>query len=185
MALPHCSFARWLCVIEHCKCHGVWFVVEHLDQARVMPSTQGPLSCLLLSNGGMVVMDGHDIATRFEIPSLREGVSIEQCGVSIEQCAAGCGHIVCLLSDGTVFASASGLTLMGECNIPELQGNMKYTQVAAGAHHTVLLRDDGSAVAFGSNNKGPASSYTHIVTIRSRVKVSFVVCTRLLWDGGK
>ena len=42
----------------------------------------------------------------------------------------------------------------GQCNIPALDGQLTYTQVAAGHHHTVLLRSDGSALACGANQFG-------------------------------
>ncbi|CAK0816528.1 unnamed protein product, partial [Prorocentrum cordatum] len=68
------------------------------------------------------------------------------------------------------------------CAVPALDGGLSYTQVAAGGAHTVLLRSDGTAVAFGSNDRGQCAvpaldgglSYTqvaaggaHTVLIRS------------------
>ena len=35
----------------------------------------------------------------------------------------------------------------GECNVPQLDGEVSYLQVSAGICHTVLLRSDGLAAA--------------------------------------
>merc|ERR1711879_593175 len=68
------------------------------------------------------------------------------------QVAAGAFHTGLLRADGT--ALAFGHNSWGQCDIPALDGDVKYAQVAAGASHTVLLRTDGTALACGKNSSG-------------------------------
>merc|ERR1719291_779736 len=80
--------------------------------------------------------------------------------------AGGGTHTVLLRSDGS--AVACGENYFGQCDLPTLDADLTYTQVAAGGRHTVLLRSDGSAVACGCNEYGqcdlpalvPGLSYT-------------------------
>ena len=39
----------------------------------------------------------------------------------------------------------------GHCDLPALDGDLTYKQIAAGSYHTVLLRSEGAAVACGGN----------------------------------
>ena len=71
---------------------------------------------------------------------------------NLEMPAAGWDHTVLLRSDGTV--AAVGKNDYGECDMPEVEQGMTYTQVACGAFETVLLRSDGQAVSCGSNGHG-------------------------------
>ena len=57
-----------------------------------------------------------------------------------------------LRSDGT--AVAFGRNQHGQCDIPQLEEGVRYTQVSAGEHHTVLLRSDGTVVACGETARG-------------------------------
>ena len=55
-------------------------------------------------------------------------------------------------ANGDIFGRASIWKAM--CSIPDLEGDVTYTQVAAGETHTVLLRSNGTAVACGDNAEG-------------------------------
>merc|ERR1711988_1554048 len=57
-----------------------------------------------------------------------------------------------LKSDGTV--AAIGYNGQGQCDIPELEAGLTYTQVAAGVSHSLLLKSDGTAAAIGYNGSG-------------------------------
>lgn len=66
--------------------------------------------------------------------------------------SAGYRHTVLVRSDGS--AVACGENSSGQCDIPQLERGMRYTQASAGCGHTVLLRSDGTAVACGDNSAG-------------------------------
>ena len=63
------------------------------------------------------------------------------------QVSAGGKHTVGLHPTGAV--SACGDNRHGQCDIPELDPGIWYTQVSAGVRHAILLRSDGTAVACG------------------------------------
>ena len=63
--------------------------------------------------------------------------------------ALSSNHGAFLKEDGSCYTI--GDNLFGQCDVPQLPGDLRYRQVALGAGHTVLLRSDGSAVAHGSN----------------------------------
>lgn len=65
--------------------------------------------------------------------------------------AANDNHTVVLRSDGA--AVACGANAVGECDIPDLDEGMSYTQVSAGLTHTALLRSNGTVVACGDNEQ--------------------------------
>ncbi|CAK0908697.1 unnamed protein product [Prorocentrum cordatum] len=77
-------------------------------------------------------------------------------------------HVVLLGDDGT--AHALGRNDAGQCDLPDLEDNVKFTEVAAGWKHSVLLRSDGTAAACGSNDWGQCNipplsegvTYTHV-----------------------
>ena len=85
--------------------------------------------------------------------------------------AAGRQHTVLLRSDGMAVACGD----YGPCEIPPLEGNLKYTQVAAGFDHTVLLRSDGMAVALPYNAR-------HAVPALVADQVYIFECTFLVWS---
>ena len=68
------------------------------------------------------------------------------------RCLRGGDHTVLLRSDCS--AVACGMNDDGECNVPQLDGEVSYLQVSAGICHTVLLRSDGLAAACGLNLEG-------------------------------
>ena len=65
---------------------------------------------------------------------------------------AGENHTVLIRSNG--IAVACGDDGAGQCDIPALNGGLKYIQAAAGYYHTVLLRSNGTAIAWGLNDNG-------------------------------
>ena len=58
-------------------------------------------------------------------------------------------HTVLLHHPPNMAVSACGDNSHGQCDIPELDWGIWYTQVSAGIRHTVLLRSDGMAVVCG------------------------------------
>ena len=60
-------------------------------------------------------------------------------------------HRVLIRSDGK--AIACGNNRFGQCNFPELEEGVRYTQAAVGDYHTVLSRSDGVADACGDNRE--------------------------------
>jgi len=98
----------------------------------------------------MAVASGSNTKGQCNIPALVGDITYTQV-------AAGDYHTVLLRSDGTVVACGqlSCHTLPKEmphgheqCDIPALDGNLKYAQVAAGHFSALLLRSDGIAVSF-------------------------------------
>ena len=61
-------------------------------------------------------------------------------------------HMALLREDGRVLALGNNAD--GQCEIPELEEDVTYTQVSTSGIHTVLLRSDGLAVACGANDDG-------------------------------
>ena len=55
-------------------------------------------------------------------------------------------------SDGTV--AFCGDNLVGQCDIPELDQGLAYTQVSAGGGHSLLLRSNGTVTVCGGNWHG-------------------------------
>lgn len=84
------------------------------------------------------------------------------------QVAAGTCHTALLRSDGA--AVAFGENARGQCDVPDVELGVTFTQVVAGGRHTVLLRTDGRAVACGDCFHGqcdlpelePGMSYTQV-----------------------
>ena len=105
------------------------------------------LTCIQIATAGShLVLLGSDGSAR----------GINMWGKVWEQCADGCvwaalssNHGAFLKEDGSCYTI--GDNLFGQCDVPQLPGDLRYRQVALGAGHTVLLRSDGSAVAHGSN----------------------------------
>ncbi|GLP81491.1 hypothetical protein TUM20984_29110 [Mycobacterium antarcticum] len=79
-------------------------------------------------------------------------------------------------------ATAIGINVSGQANIPALPAGVTYTQVAVSLFSTVLLRSDGTAVGVGYNSDGQldipqlsagvtytqvAAGYRHTVLLRS------------------
>ncbi|CAK0830942.1 unnamed protein product, partial [Prorocentrum cordatum] len=96
-------------------------------------------------------------------------------------------HVVLLGDDGT--AHALGRNDAGQCDLPDLEDNVKFTEVAAGWKHSVLMRSDGTAAACGSNDWGQCNipplsegvTYTHVAagakyTICNTSDGNIVVC---------
>ena len=74
------------------------------------------------------------------------------CAQTIAQMSMSRDHAVLLADDGT--AHATGRNDVGQCNLPDLEENVKVSEVAAGRMHSALLRSNGTAAACGSNARG-------------------------------
>ena len=170
----------------------------------------GTYHTVLLRSDGHAVACGDNYDDQCTVPSLPEGISYtavsaggrhttllrsdgrvvgnrQMDGVDFASVSNGRCHSLFLRNDGSVLGH--GGNVYGECNIPPLEKDTKYTQLAAGYDHTVLLRSDGRVVACGGNGHGQCNirllddgmSYTQIIagkyhTVLVRSDGSAITC---------